>query len=73
MKKIAFLGLTIYKKFISDLLVINFGKGCRFLPTCSDYAKQAIQKYGFYKGTRLAVKRVLRCHPLAKTSFDPVP
>jgi putative membrane protein insertion efficiency factor len=47
--------------------------GCRYHPTCSEYAYQAIDKYGVFKGSWLSVKRVIRCHPLAKGGYDPVP
>ena len=47
---------------------------CRFTPTCSQYAREAIEKYGAWKGGYLACKRLLRCHPFYKGSpFDPVP
>ncbi len=46
---------------------------CRFYPTCSEYAKQAIQKYGIFKGGFLAVKRILKCHPFHPGGYDPVP
>lgn len=46
---------------------------CRFTPTCSQYAKQAISKYGISKGLFLAVKRLLKCHPLHAGGYDPVP
>ncbi len=46
---------------------------CRFYPTCSEYAKQAIIKYGIFKGGFLALKRVLKCHPLHPGGYDPVP
>ncbi len=46
---------------------------CRFFPTCSTYAIQALQKYGALRGTLLAVKRILRCHPFCKGGFDPLP
>ena len=49
------------------------GNCCRFQPTCSEYAKEAYQKYGFVKGTYLTIKRLLRCHPWAKGGYDPVP
>ncbi|MBP6931651.1 MAG: membrane protein insertion efficiency factor YidD [Candidatus Pacebacteria bacterium] len=45
---------------------------CKFLPTCSEYSKQAFEKYGFFKGFYLSVWRVLRCHPWQKHSYDPV-
>ena len=46
---------------------------CRFVPTCSEYAIQAIKKYGPLKGTYLAIKRILRCHPWGGSGSDPVP
>ena len=46
---------------------------CRFIPTCSEYAMEAIQKYGAIKGGYLALRRILRCNPLCKGGYDPVP
>lgn len=46
---------------------------CRFHPTCSEYAEQAIRKYGFFKGSWLGAKRIGRCHPWNPGGFDPVP
>lgn len=46
---------------------------CRFTPTCSQYAKEAIMKYGSIKGTKLALKRLVRCRPFGKYGYDPVP
>ncbi|BCI63987.1 membrane protein insertion efficiency factor YidD [Coprobacter secundus] len=46
---------------------------CRFVPTCSEYAIQAIKKYGPLKGTYLAIKRILHCHPWGGSGYDPVP
>ena len=46
---------------------------CRFYPTCSEYSKQAYEKYGFFKGTKLTIKRLLKCNPLGKHGYDPVP
>jgi uncharacterized protein len=49
------------------------GRNCRFLPTCSDYARQAIEIHGVYDGGKLAVKRMCKCHPWGGEGFDPVP
>lgn len=66
--------IIIYKKFISPILERIFGGGCRFLPTCSDYAIVAIERHGVWKGSFFSVVRFLRCHPFSgKTLYDPVP
>ncbi|MGE5675761.1 MAG: membrane protein insertion efficiency factor YidD [Mycobacterium leprae] len=59
-----------YQKYLSPL---KGGPTCRFYPSCSQYAYEALGKYGAMKGTYLAVKRVLRCHPFHPGGFDPVP
>lgn len=70
MKKFFLLLIRFYQKAISP----HFPACCRFRPTCSAYAYEAIQKYGCLKGGRLALKRLLRCHPFYKgDTFDPVP
>ncbi len=46
---------------------------CRFVPTCSEYAVEALRKYGIFKGGWLALKRISRCHPWGGSGFDPVP
>lgn len=58
-----------YQKFISPLL----GSNCRFQPTCSSYAIEAVNRFGALKGTWLASKRILKCHPLNAGGEDPVP
>lgn len=68
MKVIAIYFLRGYKLFISPL----FPPSCRFTPTCSVYAAEALGKYGFLKGVALGMKRVLRCHPFAAGGYDPV-
>lgn len=68
MKFIAIALLRGYKLLISPLLPPS----CRFTPTCSMYATEAIGKYGFLKGSALGLKRLLRCHPFAAGGYDPV-
>lgn len=51
----------------------NWHFSCRFYPTCSNYAKEAITKYGFLKGIFLSIKRILRCNPFGGSGYDPVP
>jgi len=64
--------ISIYKKYFSASLKFFLGGGCRFEPTCSVYAHKAISKYGVIAGTWLALKRIMRCHPLSKGGYDPV-
>jgi hypothetical protein len=61
--------LSVYKRFISPLLP----PACRFHPTCSVYAYEAVEKFGIFKGLRLAVIRLAKCHPFHTGGFDPVP
>mgnify|MGYP003314659495 FL=1 len=61
--------ILAYQKIISPLV----GPSCRFHPTCSSYAKEAIESHGLLRGTWLAVNRISRCHPLGDSGFDPVP
>ncbi|SDV48417.1 membrane protein insertion efficiency factor YidD [Chitinasiproducens palmae] len=61
--------LRVYKLTVSPLL----GERCRFYPSCSDYAREAIQYHGAARGTYLAVKRLCRCHPFSSGGVDPVP
>lgn len=69
MKRPFLLLIRGYKRVISPLLPPS----CRFYPTCSDYAYEAIEKHGLLKGGRLAIWRVLRCNPFCKGGIDPVP
>jgi len=69
MKKVALAVLRFYKRAISPYLP----DACRYTPTCSVYAMQAIEKYGALKGSFLALKRLLRCNPFFPGGYDPVP
>ncbi len=69
MKTLMVLLIRFYRKFISPLKPPT----CRFYPTCSTYALQAYQKYGFFKGTYLTVRRLLKCHPFHPGGYDPLP
>ena len=69
MKKIFLLLIRFYQGAISPYL----GKNCKYVPTCSAYAYEAISKYGALKGGALALWRFLRCNPFSKGGYDPVP
>jgi len=58
-----------YKRFLSPLLP----PACRYVPTCSEYAMEAVDRYGVVRGGWMAMCRILRCHPFARGGFDPVP
>lgn len=66
---ILILPIRFYQMFISPFTPSS----CRFTPTCSEYARQAIAKYGPFKGLWLAIKRILRCNPWGGSGYDPVP
>lgn len=70
LKKFLLLAVRFYQKAISP----HFMPCCRFTPTCSQYAYEAISRFGIVKGTYLAVRRLLKCHPFSKKGgYDPVP
>jgi len=69
MKKILLAMIRMYQLFLSPLL----GQHCRFTPSCSQYTKEAIEKYGAAKGSWLGLKRILRCQPFCEGGHDPVP
>lgn len=58
-----------YKRWLSPALPA----ACRFVPTCSEYASEAVERHGALRGTWLALLRLMRCHPLARAGYDPVP
>ncbi|WP_040477328.1 membrane protein insertion efficiency factor YidD [Halanaerobium saccharolyticum] len=68
MKKLFLFLIRIYQKIISPWTP----KSCRFYPTCSEYSKQAIIKYGAFKGGWMGFKRIIRCHPFNPGGYDPV-
>ena len=68
MKKVFIKLIEFYQKAISPWL----GHNCKYYPTCSEYAKQAIEKYGAVKGTIISFKRILRCNPFSKGGYDPL-
>ncbi|HHN64341.1 MAG TPA: membrane protein insertion efficiency factor YidD [Nitrospirae bacterium] len=68
MKKFLILLIKFYQLFISPVLPGS----CRFVPTCSEYSKEAIRKYGALKGSLLTIKRISKCHPFHPGGYDPV-
>ncbi|WGZ44104.1 membrane protein insertion efficiency factor YidD [Mammaliicoccus lentus] len=69
MKKLFIKLIRLYQRYISPLTPPT----CRFHPTCSNYAIEAISEYDVLKGTWFAIKRILKCHPFHPGGFDPVP
>ena len=69
MKKPVMAAIRFYQRKISPGLPPR----CRYIPTCSEYALEAVEKYGAVKGGWLAAKRIARCHPFHKGGYDPVP
>lgn len=68
-KRGAIASVNFYRKYISPM----FPPSCRYVPTCSEYAMIAFQRYGFIKGSWMAIKRICRCHPWHPGGYDPVP
>jgi len=68
MKSLALGLLRLYKRWISPA----FPPSCRYVPTCSEYAMEAVERYGAWRGGMMATWRVARCHPFAKGGLDPV-
>ena len=67
--KIYILPIKLYQWTLSPLL----GSTCRFTPSCSNYAIDAIEEWGIFKGTWIGIKRIFRCHPWGGHGYDPVP
>ena len=68
MKALALSMLRMYKRWISPSLAPS----CRYVPTCSEYAMEAIERYGVVRGSAMGAWRILRCHPFVKGGYDPV-
>jgi putative membrane protein insertion efficiency factor len=68
-KRLLLAGLRFYKAQISPTLP----PACRYTPTCSEYAIEAVERYGAVRGTAMAIRRVLACNPFARGGYDPVP
>ena len=68
MNRVVILLLRIFKYALSPILP----PACRFTPTCSEYAADAVARYGVFKGLGLGVRRILRCHPFSDGGYDPV-
>jgi len=69
MNKLMIKLINLYQKYLSKYL----GGSCKYLPTCSNYAKEAYEKHNFFYATYLMIWRILRCNPFSKGGYDPVP
>ncbi|MEY8430344.1 membrane protein insertion efficiency factor YidD [Lachnospiraceae bacterium 48-42] len=70
MKRIVLSGIRFYRKYLSGAKGYS---SCKYYPTCSTYALEAVEKYGALKGGVLSIWRILRCNPFSKGGYDPVP
>jgi putative membrane protein insertion efficiency factor len=68
LEKAAVYSINIYRNYLSCIMI----RCCRFYPSCSSYAIEAIEKYGLFFGGLKAIKRILRCHPFSAGGYDPV-
>jgi uncharacterized protein len=68
-KPVLLASLRVYRYAISPML----GRNCRFVPSCSEYAMEAVERHGALRGAWLAMRRVGRCHPFSAGGYDPVP
>ena len=73
LKKIAIFPFKLLIRFYQLVISPLTPAACRFEPTCSTYSIQALEKYGLFKGSWLALKRIASCHPWGKSGYDPVP
>ena len=70
LEKLELDAIRLYRMYISPL---KRGPCCRFVPTCSQYAEEAVRKHGALRGSCLALRRLIRCHPFSRGGYDPVP
>lgn len=70
MKRLLIMLIKFYRKYLSGLKVRTH---CIYIPTCSEYGLEAIEKYGAFKGSILTIWRIMRCNPFSKGGYDPVP
>jgi putative membrane protein insertion efficiency factor len=68
MRPLVLSAISFYRHFVSPLMF----PACRFVPSCSQYAEEAVEKYGVLRGSWLALKRLLRCHPFVEGGYDPL-
>lgn len=71
MKRILIFLIDLYKRYISPI-IHSMGFDCKYYPTCSQYTRQAVEKYGIIKGGFLGIKRILKCNPFSKGGYDPL-
>lgn len=69
MKRVVLGLIRVYQRYVSPMTPPS----CRYIPTCSQYAIESVTKYGAFKGSWLAIKRISRCHPFHEGGYDPVP
>lgn len=73
MKYIYLFFMDFYRFFVSPILKMIFGSGCRYIPTCSEYSKMAVEKHGLRRGIMKTFKRMSTCHPFSiKSLYDPL-
>ena len=73
MRALALAAIALWQHAGSPVLRATTGGACRHEPSCSEYARESIVRHGAWRGTRLAVRRLARCHPFGTHGFDPVP